>query len=41
MSPGWEVWIGLNDLFNVEGDWSYWITGQAVTFTNWTPGELF
>lgn len=30
-------WIGINDLEN-EGNFE-WVSGQAVTYTNWAPGE--
>jgi len=30
-------WIGMNDV-NMEGIWE-WVSGQAVTYTNWAPGE--
>lgn len=33
-----DIWIGVSDT-NVEGDWSHWITGEEVTFTNWGTGE--
>ena len=32
-----ELWIGLTDK-NVEGQFE-WISGEAVTYTNWHPGE--
>lgn len=33
-----DIWIGISDA-EVEGDWSHWITGEEVTFTNWGTGE--
>lgn len=33
-----DIWIGISDV-EVEGDWSHWITGEEVTFTNWGTGE--
>ena len=32
------IWIGLSDS-ETEGDWSYWITGEEVSYTNWGIGE--
>ena len=32
-----EHWVGMTDEF-VEGSWA-WITGEPVTFTNWSPQE--
>jgi hypothetical protein len=34
---GKQFWIGLTDEGN-EGDW-HWITGEAVTYTNWGKGN--
>lgn len=33
-----NVLIGLSDADN-EGDWSTWVTGEPVTYTNWGRGE--
>lgn len=33
-----DIWIGISDAES-EGDWSHWITGEEVTFTNWGTGE--
>lgn len=33
-----DIWIGITDL-DSEGDWSHWITGERVTYTNWGDGE--
>ncbi len=33
-----DIWIGINDIDN-EGDWSSWITGEEVTYTNWGTNE--
>jgi len=30
-------WIGMNDI-DTEGTW-VWVSGEAVTYTNWSPGE--
>ncbi|MEO1622143.1 MAG: LamG-like jellyroll fold domain-containing protein, partial [Cyanobacteria bacterium J06632_3] len=32
-----RLWTGLNDAA-IEGQWS-WVSGEAVTYTNWAPGE--
>lgn len=34
---GYKHYIGLNDI-DVEGVWE-WISGEAVTYTHWAPGE--
>ncbi len=33
-----RYWIGLSDSER-EGDWSHWITGEPVTYSNWSKGE--
>ncbi len=33
-----DIWIGFNDA-ETEGDWSTWVTGEAVTYTNWGSSE--
>ncbi|MCD8119820.1 MAG: C-type lectin domain-containing protein [Lachnospiraceae bacterium] len=33
-----DIWIGITDS-GTEGDWSTWITGEAVTYTNWGENE--
>ena len=33
-----DVWIGISDSEN-EGDWSHWITGEEVIYSNWGTGE--
>lgn len=35
---GADIWIGITDS-DSEGDWSHWITGERVTYTNWGDGE--
>ena len=32
------LWIGLSDQA-AEGNWSTWSNGEAVTYSNWAPGE--
>ena len=32
-----EYWIGLNS-FKKWGNWE-WVSGEPITYTNWTPGE--
>ena len=36
--PDVDVWIGLTDK-DSEGNWSKWVTGEKVTYTNWAPGQ--
>ena len=36
--PEVDVWIGLTDK-DSEGDWSRWVTGEKVTYTNWADGQ--
>ncbi|MCD8382108.1 MAG: leucine-rich repeat protein [Clostridiales bacterium] len=33
-----DIWIGISDS-DEEGNWSTWITGETVTYTNWGSGE--
>lgn len=33
-----DIWIGITDV-KAEGDWSHWITGEDVTYTNWGEAE--
>lgn len=33
-----DIWIGISDAES-EGDWSHWVTGEEVTYTNWGSGE--
>ena len=33
-----DIWIGLTDSHS-EGDWSHWVTGEPVIYTNWGSGE--
>lgn len=33
-----DYWLGLKDAES-EGDWSHWITGEEVTFTNWGSSQ--
>lgn len=33
-----DIWIGLSDA-EEEGNWSHWITGEEVSYTNWGSGE--
>ncbi|MCD7773994.1 MAG: leucine-rich repeat protein [Clostridiales bacterium] len=37
-SSSLDFWIGITDKDN-EGNWSTWITGETVTYTNWGSGE--
>lgn len=32
------IWIGISDAGS-EGDWSSWITGEEVTYTNWAVSQ--
>lgn len=33
-----DIWIGISDIES-EGDWSHWVTGEEVTYTNWGENE--
>lgn len=33
-----DIWIGISDVES-EGDWSHWVTGEEVTYTNWGENE--
>lgn len=35
---GGAWWFGLTDR-DSEGDWSHWITGEPVVFSDWASGE--
>lgn len=33
-----DIYIGISDMHQ-EGDWSAWVTGEAVTYTNWGKSQ--
>ena len=37
-TPDTDLWIGFSDSLD-EGNWSYWVTGEIVTYQNWGEGE--
>ncbi len=34
-----DIWIGLNDQGDNEGNWDNWNSGAPVTYNNWKPGK--
>lgn len=38
VAPDTDLWIGFSDAAD-EANWSTWVTGELVTYSNWSPDE--